>query len=190
MTTKTDICNQALGEIGGPVITDFDSDTAREAQLCRTFYDSSAKITMMMGAWTSTINRATLSEISTSPIFEFSNQYQLPINPKSLRVLTINEEPAGIYRYKIEEDKLLIDLNAVKIKYIGFVTEPGKYGPALEQAIIARLAALLSYPLSGDLNLSQFMWNKFQLVMSDAVALDGMQGSAEEMISNTLLQVR
>lgn len=190
MASKTELCNQALAAVGGSIINDVDTDTTRDAILCRTFYDSIAQATMFEGAWISTITRKTLAAIAEDPEYEFGFQFQLPVNPIALRVLSINEEAPGQYYHKIEGDRLLINISEVKIKYIAFITEPGKYDIGLQRTIVAHMASILAWPLTGSNSFTDRMDKKYDKILASNLALNGMIGGNEVIRSDDLIQVR
>lgn len=189
MSTKTEICNIALVRLRAATITDI-TDGTQLANLCNTIYDTIAEEVMMEGPWPSCIFRADLALTTSTPEFEFSNEYQLPTDPKVLRVIDINRMDVGEAEYKIEGDKLLTDAGGVEIKYIGVQPQPGKYDPMLRRAIISRLTAELAYPVTGDASLTQFWQQKHMVDLDDGLGNISQQGSREVIDSNDLTDIR
>lgn len=189
MTSKVQICNMALSRIGAATITALTDNTA-EAKLCSTLFDDLADRVMMQGSWTSTITRASLVQTSTTPTFEFTYEYQLPTDPKCLKVLGIDEDTIGRTEYKIEGDKLLTDSSSIKIRYIGQLTDTEDYDPLLVEAIEVLLASYLAKSITGStVDADRLRQEYFELVDRN-LALDGQQGSKDSLISDDFTIVR
>lgn len=189
MSSKVGICNLALARLGGARITSLTDNTV-EAKLCNLMYDELADEVMVEGPWASTIARAELAQTTTTPVFGYSNQFQLPVSPFCLRVLDINENVPGCYDFSIEGDKLLMDTNAVSIRYIGRITDTQSYGPLLQKAIVSRLSAELAYPLTGQAAVADRLHERYMQDVASGLSADGQQGSPEQTVSTTLIRNR
>lgn len=188
MASKVQICNMALSRLGATTISSL-TDNTPEAKLCNTIFDTLAKRTMVQGSWATTIKRVALAQTSNTPAFGYSYEYQLPVDPLCLKVLNINED-SPVTPYSIEGDKLLIDDSTVKIRYIGYLTDPEDYGPLLTEAIEINLAAYLAMPITGDKNLSISLREEYMAVLMNNLAIDGQQGSKQEVIADDLIEDR
>jgi len=189
MASKVQICNLALSRLGASTITALTDNTA-EAKLCNTFFSDIADEVMITGSWSSTITRASLALTTNTPTFEYTNEFQIPVDPKCLKVLNINENAAGDNDYRIEGDKLLTDLGSVKIRYIARLTDSEDWDIMLQRAFISRLASELAYPLTGDQRKAETEFERYRFYLSEGLAIDGQQGSKERVISDDLLEIR
>jgi len=189
MASKVQICNLALTRIAASRISDF-SDNTVEAKDCKAIYDLIAEDVMSMGDWPSTRRRATLAQLSTAPAFEYTYAYQLPTNPRCLRVISINECKPGEIDYTIENDQLLTNETSVSIKYSAFVDDPNKYDVYLRQAIVDRLAAELIYGKTGQSSAFKsaldFAENRVMKLLAEA----SPAGTSKEVNSDTFIDVR
>ena len=189
MASKVQICNIALAKLGVDSITSL-SDNTDQAKKCNLLYDDIAIEVMSEGVWSSTVSRVELARTTNTPVFGYSYEFQLPTNPRYLRVLSINEEDPGIYDYAIEGDKLLTNVSTMKIKYQGEITDTESYGVWLRRSIQYRLAAELAYPLTGDSRMAQGLMEQYMRSVADGLAADGLQGSSENSTSDDLNKVR
>lgn len=189
MASKVRLCNVALSRLGAARITSITDNTA-EAKLCNVLFDQVAEETMAEGQWSSTISRSVLNQTTNSPSWGFTYEFQLPTNPKSLKVLSINEDTTGTIPFRIEGDKLLSDNSAISIKYIGIITDTESYDAMLKRAIVSRLTAELAYPITGSSALTERYWTKYEQDVSRGLASDGQQGSNEYTTSPDLGDVR
>ena len=189
MASKVQICNMALSKLGSNTITSLTDGTA-EAILCNTFFEDLAKRVMVQGSWTSTIRRATLAQTTTTPTYEYTYEYQLPVGPKCLKVLDIDEEVPGTISYRIEGDKLLTDDTSVKLRYIAYLTNSDDYGSLLTEAIESLLASYLCIPITGNSQLAMAFKQEYIEILNNNLAVDGQQGDKPVISTTDLIEVR
>ncbi len=189
MSSKVQIANRALSKLGAGRITSFEDNTKSAKEVSAIYEDLSEEV-MSSGAWPSATYRATLAQSTTSPEFEYAYKYALPTSPKCLKVLTLDEQRAGDVRYRIESGFLLTDETAVSIKYIGKVTDSEQYDVYLRRAIVAQLVADLAYTFMGQVTAAEKLiaWAKEEI--KDALNNAGTQGSAREIPSDIMIDVR
>ena len=189
MASKVQICNMALSRIGAATITALTDNTA-EAKLCNTLFDDLADRAMIQGSWTTTITRVSLSKTTATPAFEYTNEFQLPVDPKCLKVLNVNANSPGEIEYRIEGDKLLTDESSIKIRYIAQLVDTEDYGTLLTEAIEILLASYLAVPIMGDANTATTLKQEYLEMISRNLAIDGQQGSKDTIVSTDLTEVR
>lgn len=189
MASKVQICNMALSRLGASTITSL-TDNTTEAKLCNTLFDDLADRAIIQGSWATTIKRAELARTTTTPEYEYSYEFQLPTDPKCLKVLDINESSPGTEPYRIEGDKLLTDNDTIKIRYIGRLTDTEDYGVLLTEAVEILLASYLAMPISGDARLASTLREEYANIITLNLAIDGQQGSKELVIADDLIEVR
>jgi len=179
----------ALSKLGANTIVSL-TDGTSEAILCNTFFEDLAKRVMVQGSWTSTIKRAALAQTTNTPTYDYSYEYQLPVGPKCLKVLDIDEEVPGTIDYRIEGDKLLTDESSINIRYIGYLTTTEDYGVLLTEAIETLLASYLALPLTGNAQLSQALKQEYIEILNNNLAVDGQQGEKQTVSITDLIEVR
>ena len=72
------ICNQALNLLGADVISSFSDTTNDAATVCNNIYDTVKKQTLSLYPWSFALTKVQLARSSTTPINEWSYQYDLP----------------------------------------------------------------------------------------------------------------
>lgn len=190
MASKVELCNLALTRIGASRITTL-GDTTVEAKDCNAIYDIIAKQTMSLGTWPSVVRRASLAQLSETPEYEFTYAYQLPTDPKCLRILSINEFKRGEIPFAIEGSTLLCDESTVKIKYLAYITDPESYDIYLEQAVVDRLTAELTYKMTGQTSAYRAALEYANGHARDLLAEAGIgSGSSMYVNSDTFLDAR
>jgi len=170
-------------------ITAFNDNTV-EAKDCSAIFELVAEEVMSMGAWPSCVRRADLAQSTETPTFEFAYAYTLPTDPKFLKLLRINQSRPGDVSYAIEGNTIVCDEVALSILYVAYITDSEQYDIYLRQAIVDRLTAELVYAKTGDRrNYQNDKKMHFDLV-KDLLAQVGVQGTAQEINSDTLLDAR
>jgi len=184
MPSEVGICSLALNQLGEKSITSFDDGTD-PSNLCRDFYPSIRDAVLRAYPWNCAIGRAELPLLAEVPLFGYAHKFTLPVDPYCLRVLEIDDDDA---EWKVEGRELHCDNSTMKIKFIKRVTDPGLFDSLLVQAIIFRLAATLSKPITGSTDVA--LWQLYRNVIQEAQTMDGMEGIQEDWESNALTDVR
>jgi hypothetical protein len=146
MTSRTEICNIALAELGSQLILDI-TDISGSAPLCDAIYDSVVNEVISSGRWASCTFRAQLSLTAEQNPFQYTYGFSLPEDPKCLVVI---ETDLPGEDYLVEGRTLLSNRPAVSIRYRGRPGDESTFEPSLVRAISLRLKAALAYPLTGS----------------------------------------
>lgn len=191
MATEVSICSNALRRLGDSPITSLTEDSER-GRLCNAFYEPSRDAILRSHTWNFAINRANLAKLSTSPAFEYANQFALPTDPFCLRVLKMEFED---YEFKIENlagqgRVLLTDEGEAKIIYIARVTDPSLFDSMFVDVLTAKLAVDLAYPVTNSTTLQVQMQKLFERKLSEARSLDSTEGSTDSLISTVFTDFR
>ena len=190
MASKTQLCNIALVKLGANTLVNIDTDQTAESKVCSILFDDIADEVMAEGSWTSTIRRAVLAQTTNTPAFEYTKEYQLPVDPKALKVLSINDTAPGDTEYAIEGDKLLTNENAISIRYIARLTDTETWDIYLQRAFLARFTSELAYNLTGDASTGRAEFERYRLFVQEGLAINGQQGSKQTLNISDLTDVR
>ena len=185
MASEVDIASMALRKLGAEGITAFDDGTVR-ANLCRDFYPSIRDATLRAYPWNCSLTQKTLAADAEAPLFGYSYKFQLPVLPYCLRVLKVEDEPD----FNIKGRYIHCDESSITIEYIARITDPGLFDSLLKEAIEARLAAELAWPITRTPELIKAMWDLYAAKLREARTMDAMEGTVESWESNALIDVR
>lgn len=185
MASEIEICSNALRKLGSESITSFDDGTNR-SNLCRDFYPSVRDAVLRAYPWNCAISQQTLVLDAAIPLFGYSYRFVLPVIPYCLRVLKAEDD----IEFKINGRYLHTDEDSIKIEFIGRITNPGLFDSLLKEAIEARLAAELAYPITRTPAVAQSMWALYEAKLREARTMDGMEGYVEPWESNDLVSCR
>lgn len=189
------ICNSALLQLGHSPINSLDNPQGEEGvaigkptkiTLCNHFYPSVRDACLRAHPWNCAIVRQQLAQIA-APLFGYTYRFQLPADPYCLRALEIDDTDAP---WKVEARTLLCDNSAVMLKFSSRVEDVSLFDSLLEEAIAARLASTLAYPVAGSLSLADAMWKLYEAKLREARTMDGMEGTLDPYESNALIEVR
>ena len=191
MATEVSICSNALRRLGDDPITSLTDDTER-ARLCNSFYADARDACLRSHPWNFAITRASLAQLSATPVYGFDYQFALPTDPFCLRVLAMEFED---YVFKVENLStqgrvLLTDQETAKIIYIARVTDATLFDSLFVDTLVAKLAADLAYPVTNSLKVQEQMYKLFQLKLSEARSIDGQEGFIDDLVSDTFTDFR
>jgi hypothetical protein len=170
MASETDICNIALIELGEEQIMSL-TEGSKAARLCNLVYDDTRDAVLREHPWNFSIKRVELAKLTTNPAFEYDSQFQLPSD--CLRVVRTDD---SLDPYRVEGNKLLSYNDSVKIEYISRIEDTSRFDSLFVEVLAVRIAAKLSYNLSDNNNLTQFLEQKYRDRLKQAKSMDGQEG--------------
>ena len=170
MASVVQICNSALNQLGAASITAL-TDNSKNARLCNERYNTVRDSVFRSHPWNSLIKRIQLAQNTTTPVYGFSYQFNLPSD--CLRVLTIDAYNSD---FKVEGRKILCNESSIKIVYVSQVTDPNEMDVLLRETISAGLAADIAYAITANLQVSKLMQEKYQFKLSEARHADASEG--------------
>jgi hypothetical protein len=181
------ICNRALDLLKADPIVSLD-ETQEAARLCKRNFEPVRDAVLRAYPWNAAETRASLAALSDPPAWGYDNQFQLPSD--CLRVLRLENEDSGA-SYKIEGRRIVTDEEApLNILYLRRVEDPAEFDPLLADAIAARLAADLAYPLTGSTALAQAMLAAYQAKIAEARVCDAQEGTPDAFQADDWLESR
>lgn len=156
MASQVDICNLALLQCGANPITSI-SDPNKPGRTMATLWDTVRQAELRKRNWNFALSRASLPALSTVPISQFDQQFQLPAD--FLRLVSVGDfyaDPAlALYRnsddspYAIEGDILLTIFPApLNIRYVADITNPGIFDPLFVMVLASALALQAVEPIT------------------------------------------
>ncbi len=188
--SNTSICNQALAKLGAKRINNLETDTSVPAIQCRTHYEPTRDALLRSYSWRFARARATLSQDTVTPDFEWSFQYHLPNDFMLMRSIYEGRFSSTNFRnYDLEDDLLLTDEDEMKIRYVKKVTDPTKFDPLFVKLFTWLLADEMIGPLAGgDDRIQKKIDRALAILTPTARALDGQEtntaGRAESVTWN------
>ncbi len=184
MASEVDICNMALAEIGEDTIIAL-TEGSKAGRLCNLLYSDTRDAVLREHPWNFAIKRVELARLTTDPIFEFDAQFQLPAD--CLRVTKTDDD---LLPYRIEGSALLINTDSVKIEYISQVTDTTAFDSLFVEALSKKIASRLTFNLSDNNALTQFMESQYREKIKQARSMDGQEGTPRNIEADQWLNIR
>lgn len=185
MASEVSICNRALALLGANLITSL-SDGSTEANVCNAVYADSRDAVLRAYPWSCAVQRATLAQLSTDPVWGYDKAYSLPNDPYCIAVLDIQESTD----YRVEGRTLVSNSDTATIKFVARVTDPAQFDPSLVFALSARIGAEVAYALTQNRALSNDMWSMADRAMTEASIYDGAEVGSQEITATIFSEGR
>lgn len=177
MTTKTDLCNQALSLIGADSITSFEENTST-ARRMRTVYDSSRKALLRLHPFQCATKRIKLAPLSVKPEFEYSYQFQLPDD--LIRIINANTED-----YVVEEDRLLSNSNQLNLVYVFDNKNEETYDSLFIECLILYLASKITKAVTGSQGTADSYYMQCQELIKQAKAVQAQEIPSQQFFKDS-----
>lgn len=171
MPSETDLCNDALAQIGENEITAIDDETVN-ANRCLRFLPGVRDEILRKHLWNFAMKRVTPALSATAPVSRFSYAYAIPAD--CLRVVRLGTDDDVMW--KIEGRFLVTDAESITIVYIARIEDPNVWDSIAYQAISTRLASKLAGSIKRDVKLAAGLYELSKEIMSDALTVDGQEG--------------
>ena len=185
MPSPTDLCNDALAQIGHNFITNIDDDD-RPATVCKRFYDTTRDEVLRQHLWNFAITRQILVQDLTPALSEFSFTYNLPAD--ALRALRIGS--TDVVPWKLERRKIHTDESVVTLTYIARIEDPVQWDTLFYNAFATRLASKLAVSIAHDIQFGDGLYKQYQQLVLDAAAVDSQEGTPITMRVPDLIDIR
>lgn len=170
--TNVSICNGALMMIGAERISAL-TEASEEAAVCNERFQHVRDTVLSLFPWNICIYRATLTQDSTAPVYDYQYRYALPTSPKCLLVLECYEDDD----WRIEGDYLVTNTSECHITYVGKNTDPATYPLYLAELISAALAVEVAYKLTGSTDVQSNAARMYDYKLRQAIEVEGKQGN-------------
>lgn len=185
MTSKTNICNQALLLLGEDLITDIDEGTTA-ANICKTFYDTSKLAVLEEHEWNFATARATFTLDAATPVYEWDYQHVLETDcARVLEIDTLKDD-----QWQVEGRRLLSNLSVIKARYIRNDVGEGEFTAMFVKALAAYLAAEMAYPICESNSKSDQMLGRYAALAVNAGHANKLEGSTTKTSPGRLQVVR
>ena len=190
MPSETDICNQALTIVGDQRISSLDDDNNR-ARIADLFYADTRDAMLRAHPFGFAKTRSALALMSTTPPFGiYGYQFKLPVSPKCLRVLEIDEDYPGQIPYSVEGRKLLCNETTASIIYIGQITETGLFDAMFTDCLVARLAMSFALALTKQKTIVEMTAKIYEMRIQETKTTDGLEAPKQVIYNAELTGVR
>jgi hypothetical protein len=197
VATETECLNDALGQIGAARITSID-DGSVNANHCLVFYRPLRDGLLRSHFWNFALKWVELAQDVPAPTLGYSYSYELPSDFLRLKQYagSLPTTPDAFWflhpgtrfltNYKIEGTKLRTNDGQAFIQYVRRIDNPDEWDPLFYQGVATTLASKLAMAIRKDPKLSMALLSQGESFISQAMAIDGQEGSSEPFVSDDL----
>ena len=181
------LCSRALIRIGAAPITSFNDGTA-ESEIAGALFGPVRDALLSAYGWSFASGQVTLAVLETPPLADYANAYQLPAD--FLRALSAGTGGKGRgLNFRIARNALHTDAEAVLLTYI-FRPEEEEFPPYFDAALIARLAAEFTIPVTENTSRAEAMFRLSELELGRARQIDAQQDTPGKIEDFSLINAR
>ncbi len=181
------LASRALIRIGAAPITSFDDGTA-ESEIAGALYAPVRDALLSAYGWSFATGQAELTCLETEPAADYRYAYQLPVD--FLRALSAGSGSRGRgIRYRLARGALHTNSESVILTYI-FRPEEEEFPPYFDAALIARLSAELTIPVTENTSRAETAFKIAQMEYERARQIDAQQDSPGRIESFPLVDAR
>lgn len=178
------VCNIALSNLGVKRITALD-EASEGARQVSSRYEDVRDAVLRAHPWNCAKKRVALARLNSTPVYEYSYEFQLPAD--FLRMCDVEDYEVP---FRIEGRKLLVDQTSFNFLYVYRVTDPNELDALVVQAIGCRLAWELAAPLAKSESLKAEMWAKYETVLAEARSVDSQENFNIELQADDFVKAR
>jgi hypothetical protein len=192
MATVLDLCNLSLLRLGQSTITDLTAEDS-VSKVCNLNHQQAIDWVLRERAWKFNTSRVDLTVPGLTPAFGWNFSYPLPLD--HLRTLEVRTSSLKDYQenhtlYAQEISAILTDTDSgVRLKYLRRVDASLIPSHVLD-VIVLNLALRITIPITGSKPLHETLTSEYATYLSQAAALDGLQGRNTVIRSSVLTRAR
>lgn len=181
------LCSRALIRIGAAPITSFSDNTA-ESEIAGALFDTVRDALLSAYAWSFASGQVALAQIMTNPVADYDFAYSLPND--FLRALSAGSGSRGRgLNYRIAAGALHTNAPDVILSYV-FRPDEESFPPYFDQALIARLSAEFTIPVTENTSRSESMFKLAEREFQRARQIDAQQDTPSAIENFPLIDVR
>lgn len=181
------LCSRALIRIGAAPITSF-SDGIAESEIAGALYAPVRDALLSAYAWSFASGQLELTQLETSPLADFQYAYALPND--FLRALSAGVGARGRgLKYRIARGELHTNSPSVVLTYV-FRPDESEFPPYFDQALIARLSAEFTIPVTENTSRAETHYNLAEKEFERSRQIDAQQDTPSKIEDFTLVDVR
>lgn len=185
--TDIALCSRALIKIGAAPIQSFSDETA-EAEISGALFPSVRDALLSSYGWSFATAQIELVQLETAPIADFQNAFQLPLD--FLRSISAGTSGRGRgQNFRIAHNALHTDADEVLLTYI-FRPDEETFPPYFDQALISRLAAEFTIPITENTSRAEAMYRLAQQEYEQARQIDAQQDTPGRIEDFSLIDAR
>ncbi len=181
------LCARALIKIGALPITSFNDGTA-ESEIAGALFSQIRDALLSAYPWNFATAQISLNQLSEAPLADYGYAYQLPND--FLRALSVGANGHGRgLQYRIMGGALHTNAPEITLSYI-YQPDEESFPPFFDQALIVRLAAEFTIPVTENTSRSESMFASAEREFKRARQIDAQQDTPNRIDDFNLVDIR
>jgi hypothetical protein len=182
-----ELVSRALIRIGAAPIQSFEDQTA-QAEIAAAIYAPARDALLSSYAWGFATGQVALSRLDTPPLADYQYAYALPLD--FLRAISVGAGTKGRgVPYRIARRQLHANVDPVLLSYI-FRPDESEFPPYFDMALIVRLAAELTIPLTENTSRAESLYRLAEKEFEKARQIDAQQDTPSRIDDFSLINAR
>jgi len=186
-TSVVEICSNALLLVGAGTISDL-NETNDRARLVANLWNQTRRATLRAHPWKFAKTRVALGPASPVPAFGWEQKFLLPGD--WLRTIQVGEEPIDRPNYLEEGGYIYMNELECFLVYVQEVEDPLRFDSLFVDAVSARMAFNVAYPLTKDKDLQIAMGKLYFAKLQEARFVDGVSNPPQDVDDSPILIAR
>lgn len=174
--TDIEIVNLALSDCGAARISAINEDSP-EGRQAAAKYVAIRNAVLECREWTFAKRRITLAQDRSAPAFGYTYQYIIP--SYVIRVIRVIQGDYRLDDWVREGWRILTDENGPLYAEVLVQVSEGDFSPSMVLVLAARLTAAFAIPLTENRQLAKDFMDYYEVLLTDAGAMDGSQGRTQ-----------
>lgn len=181
------LASRALIRLGAAPLSSFNDGTA-ESEIAGALYAPLRDALLSAYSWSFAMGQVMLAKRDTPPAADYNNAFQLPLD--FLRAMSAGTGGRGRgLNFRIAGGALHTNAESVLLTYI-YRPEEETFPPYFDQALIARLAAEFTIPVTENTSRAEAMYRMAEREFERARQIDAQQDSPGRIEDFSLIDVR
>lgn len=181
------LASRALIRLGASPLSSFSDGTA-ESEIAGALYSPLRDALLSAYSWSFATGQVTLTKLDTPPAADYNNAFQLPLD--FLRAMSAGTGGRGRgLNFRIAGGALHTNAESVLLTYI-YRPDEETFPPYFDQALIARLAAEFTIPVTENTSRAEAMYRMAELEFERARQIDAQQDTPGRIEDFSLIDVR
>lgn len=150
ITNDTELVNSALARLGEAAIADI-AGTDDQSTLIASQYYVIRRACLAKRIWRFALQKQQLSKLSSTPVNEFDNAFQLPSDLILGPLAVFDSTAAGVqpfHRWELYGDEILTDSETIVIDYTVDVTDVQRWPSYFVELVVLALCGALAKPIT------------------------------------------
>jgi len=193
MASVVDICNLALGKLGGYRIASIDNPQSDIEELCSLYYPIVRDLMLEKRDWTFLTKRVVLSNpVANPPAWGYGQAFAAPND--TYRIIDVRQNDLdnqpSTFEWRYESGQIVCDASVIYVRYITKDVATTSFSPNFLMTFATTLASHMCIQVTENAKLRDSLINESEVLLREACGNDNLQGKSQKINSSNIIRVR